>query len=144
MGVTKTAGRSGYTSGRARPIAFLCGNVHPYGLVSRTDGDPTSYKSSFNPSRRILLLSPHDFFSYFLSSSACFLAGFRIILAYFVLLCIFLFSLGTFSILVIIFSVFITVRILNLLGNVFEIINSIFVISTVLGHYVWVLFWTIL
>jgi len=79
-------------------------------------------------------------FSLFLSSNACFLVGYCIILAYFVHLCIFLFSLGTFSTLVILFSVLLTVRILDL----FEIINCIFVISAVLGRYVSVLFWTVL
>jgi hypothetical protein len=37
-----------------------------------------------------------------------------------------------------------TVRILNFLGNFFEIIKCIFVISVVLGSSVLALFWTVL
>jgi hypothetical protein len=61
---------------------------------------------------------------------------FGIISAYFVHLCIFLISPGTLSIIVILFSNLLTVRILNLLGNVFEIIKCIFAISAVLGSFV--------
>jgi hypothetical protein len=50
-----------------------------------------------------------------------FLAGFCIISAYIVLLCIFLSIPGTFSVLFILFSVLLTVRILNLLGNVLRL-----------------------
>jgi hypothetical protein len=84
------------------------------------------------------------FFLYFLSSSACFLVVFNIFFAYFVHLCILLFSPGTFSVLGIPFSIVLTVGISYLLGNVFEIIKCIFVISDVLGSFVLALFWTVL
>jgi len=42
----------------------------------------------------------------------------------------------------ILFSILITVRILIILGNVFENKNCKFVISVVLGSYVYVVFWT--
>jgi hypothetical protein len=44
----------------------------------------------------------------------------------------------------ILFSILITVRILIILGDVFENKNCIFVISIVLGLYVSVVFWTVL
>jgi hypothetical protein len=46
------------------------------------------------------------------------------------------------QVLFILFSILITVRILIILGNVFENKNCIFVISVVLGSYVSVVFWT--
>jgi hypothetical protein len=40
-----TAGRSGYTSRHARPVACLCGKARLVELMIRPDGDPTSYIS---------------------------------------------------------------------------------------------------
>jgi hypothetical protein len=127
------AGRYGYTSGCARPVACLCGNAS-------SDGDPTGFK---NPSPLHLKHTP----LIFLLKFCLFVHFYRGLVQNLSLFCpLVLISLHSryFFILFILFSVLLTVRILTLLGICFENMNCIFVISVVLGLCVLVLFWTVL
>jgi len=86
-------------------------------LVIRLDGDSTGLKIAFSPSRH----TSFDSHFVFVSLGCDFFVFSHDFLVIFVLLCIFLFILDTFQVLFILFSVLLPVRILNLLGNMFEI-----------------------
>jgi hypothetical protein len=117
MGAAQTAEQSGDTFGRALPCRMLMWQCTSGRLVIRLNGDPTGFYIAFSPCRHNSLLC-HLIVLSLLVYFFIFAHDFSVIL---VLLCIFLSILGTFLVLFILFSVLLSVRILNLLGNMFEI-----------------------